>query len=162
MKLTVIHNNMDDCLLYVNGEAYSDIDYRDAMCIQWLKDIVKEKVEIEFKHVSLERQYYPDYDLKVGDKVYFKTDKRPYTVKACNELFVICTKPFNLQHTCIYTIIDWKKGKRNRNNMVFNPYDYTKQSDIDECLQDLSDPNHVCEISHRGAVNIDIVRVLTP
>ena len=44
--------------------------------------------------------------------------------------------------------------------MVFNPYDYTKQEDIDECLKYLTDPNHVTEISHRGAVDIDIVKVV--
>lgn len=100
------------------------------------------------------------YDLEVGDKVYFKTEKRPYVVKATNESFTICTKPFNLQHTCLYTIIDWQKMRRNRNNMVFNPYDYMLQDDIDQCLKDLSDPNHVCEISHRGEVDLDIVKVV--
>nr|WP_156736353.1 hypothetical protein [Mycobacterium sp. E3298] len=145
--------------MYVNGEAHSDIDYRDAMCLEWLKSIVKDKITIDFKDVAIERQYYPEWDLKVGDKVFFRTDKRPYTVKACNESFAICTKPFNIQKTCLYTIIDWRKGKRNRNNMIFNPYDYTKQEDIDQCLRELSDPEHVCEISHRGAVDMDIVRV---
>lgn len=99
-------------------------------------------------------------DLKIGDKVYFARDKRPYTVKAHDERFAICTKPFNLQQTCLYTIIDWTKGQRNRNNMVFNPYDYTKQEDIERCLRDLSDPEHVCEISRRGAVDLDIVKVV--
>lgn len=97
--------------------------------------------------------------LEPGDKVYFESEKRPYVVKAANELFAICTKSFNLRHTCLYTIIDWRKGKRNRNNMIFNPYDYMKQDDINECLQDLTDPNHLCEISHRGTVDIDILHV---
>lgn len=99
--------------------------------------------------------------LKIGDKIYFQTDKRPYTVKAHNEQFAICTKPFNLQQSCLYTIIDWKQGKRNRNNMIFNPYDYMKQEDTDQCLRDLTDPEHVCEISHRRAVELDIVRVVS-
>lgn len=90
--------------------------------------------------------------LEPGDKVWFESEKRPYIVKASNEIFSICTKPFNLQHTCLYTIIDWRKGKRNRNNMIFNPYDYMGQTDIDECLRDLTNPNHGCEISHRGGL----------
>jgi hypothetical protein len=100
------------------------------------------------------------YDLEVGDKVYFARYKRPFTVKACNSEFAICTKPLNILRTCLYTIIDWKQGLRNRNNMVFNPYDYEIQDDIDQCLRDLSDPDHVCEISHRGAVRLDIVKVV--
>lgn len=160
MILTVLHNHLDDCLMYLDGQAYNDIDYRDGMCLKWLKDVIKEKVTIEFKYTELERQYYPDYLLDVGDKVYFETDKRPYIVKASNDMFAICTKPFNIHKTCLYTIIDWRKGKRNRNNMVFNPYDYMKQEDIDECLKDLTDPEHATEISHRGAVNLDIVRVV--
>jgi hypothetical protein len=131
------------------------------MTLQWLKDIIKEKVTIDFKYFELERHHYPSYDVKIGDRIYFKDDKKPYTVMACNELFAICTKPFNLQKTCLYTIIDWRKGKRNRNNMVFNPYDYTKQEDINECLKHLSNPEHICEISHRGAVDIDIVRIVS-
>jgi hypothetical protein len=97
--------------------------------------------------------------LETGDKVWLGVEKRPYIVRAANELFAICTKPFNLQRTCLYTIIDWRKGKRNRNNMIFNPYDYMNQEDIAECLRDLTDPNHVCEISHRGAVKLDILHI---
>lgn len=100
------------------------------------------------------------YDLQVGDKVYFSDQKRPFTVRACNDHFAICTKPLNIHKTCLYTIIDWKKGLRNRNNMVFNPYDYMVQEDINKCLRDLTDPEHVCEISHRGAVKLDIVKVV--
>lgn len=93
--------------------------------------------------------------LNVGNVVFFEKEKKPFTVKACNENFAICvTKSAKL-----YTIIDWEQGLRNRNNLIFNPYEYTKQEEIEKCLRDLSDPNHVCEISHRGAVKLDIVKV---
>lgn len=160
MKLTVLHNHLDDCLLYVDGITHSDIDYRDGMCLKWLKEVVQDKVEIQFIYREIERQYYPEHYLEVGDKIFFVTDKRSYTVKATNELFTICTKPLNIHKTCLYTIIDWRQHKRNRNNMIFNPYDYMKQEDIDQCLKDLTDPEHVTEISHRGAVKLDIVRVV--
>jgi len=99
-------------------------------------------------------------DIEVGDKVYFATDKKPFTVKATNEKFTILTKPFNLRKTVFYTIIDWHQGFRNRNNMVFNPYDYSAQEDIDQCLRDLCDPESVVKISHRGKVKLDIVRIV--
>lgn len=99
-------------------------------------------------------------DLEIGDKVYFATDKKPFTVKATNEQFTILTKPFNLQHTVLYTIIDWQQGYRNRNNMIFNPYDYAIQEDIDQCLKDLCEPQPIVEISHRGKVELDIVKTV--
>lgn len=51
---------MDDCLLFIDGAAYNDIDYRDAMCLQWLKDVVAQKVTIDFIHTDLNRADYPD------------------------------------------------------------------------------------------------------
>jgi hypothetical protein len=98
--------------------------------------------------------------LSVGDIVYFKTDKKPYTVNANNDSFTICTKPFNIKKTCLYTIIDWQQEKRNKNNMVFNPYNYMEQEDIDRCLADLSDSENVVNISSRRPVKLDIVRVV--
>jgi hypothetical protein len=99
-------------------------------------------------------------DLGVGDLLYLYPDKKPYKIKACNEEFAICTKPFNLQHTCLYTILDWRQGKRNRNNMIFNPYDYMIQDDIEKCLRDLTDSKHICKISHRGIVDIEITKIV--
>lgn len=42
----------------------------------------------------------------IGDKVYIPSEKRPYTVKARDDRYIICTKPFNLQNTVFYFIID--------------------------------------------------------
>jgi len=75
--------------------------------------------------------------LVVGQKIYFNSEVRPYTVKAVGDEFAICTKPFNLRHTVLYTILDFKQEIRSTNNLVFNCYDYAKQSAIDECLHDL-------------------------
>ena len=44
--------------------------------------------------------------VKVGDKVYVPNEKQPYRVKARDERYIICTKPFNLKHTVLYFIID--------------------------------------------------------
>lgn len=46
---------------------------------------------------------------KRGQKIWFEGEKRPYTVRACDERFAICTKPFNLRKTVLYTIIDKKQ-----------------------------------------------------
>lgn len=96
-------------------------------------------------------------DIKRGDKVYFAGQRQGFTVKAVNERFAILTKPFNIQHTVIYTIVDFKSGTRNRNNFVFNPYDYSLQEDIDECMLDLL--NGECQLSHRGIVSYEPVKI---
>lgn len=94
--------------------------------------------------------------MKIGDKIYFESEKRPYTIKACNSRYLICTKPFNLKHTVLYTIVDLDKNIRSTNNLVFNIYDYTNQNDIDQCLKDLTDENHVCGLSRRNKIDLDI------
>lgn len=90
----------------------------------------------------------------VGDKIKFKSEKQKYTIKAKSERFLICTKPFNLKKTCLYTIIDLDRLVRGTNNMVFNPYDYMVQEDIDECLNDLESGE--IEVSHRNCVTLDV------
>jgi hypothetical protein len=98
-------------------------------------------------------------EIKVGSRLYFITDKRPFVVKAMNDRFIIATKPFNVRKTCLYTILDMKMGIRGPNNLVFNMYDYTKQPDIEDCLNDLSDPDEVTEVSRRRSVSIDILKI---
>jgi hypothetical protein len=99
--------------------------------------------------------------ITVGSKVYFSREKRPYTVKACDERFAICTKPFNPRKTVLYTIIDAEQGVRGTNNLVFNIYNYAKQEDIDQCLRDLNNAEECVEVSHRNRVALDIVKVVT-
>ena len=93
--------------------------------------------------------------LNVGDKIKFWTEKRSYVIKAKSERYLICTKAFNLQNTVLYTILDLERFVRGRNDRVFNPYDYTKQEDIDKCLNDLVSGG--ISVSHRHCVVIDVV-----
>jgi len=89
--------------------------------------------------------------LKVGDKIYFKGEKKGYEIKARNMRYLICTKPFNPKRTVTYTILDSEELINSTNNCVFNPYDYTCQKDIDESLVDLE--NGLCELSSRRQVS---------
>lgn len=61
--------------------------------------------------------------LFIGQKIWFASEKKPYKVKAFNERFVICTKPFNLQKTVFYTIIDLQEDIRGTENYI-NCTDY--------------------------------------
>lgn len=58
--------------------------------------------------------------LTPGLRVQFQEEKQAYTVQAANSQFAICTKPFNAQKTVLYTIIDWAKGIRGPEGVVFS------------------------------------------
>ena len=60
MKLTVLSNEFDDCLLYINDVAHQDIDYRWAECILWLSDKMPDDVIIEHKKFPGERVEFPE------------------------------------------------------------------------------------------------------
>mgnify|MGYP000858721777 FL=1 len=92
--------------------------------------------------------------LKVGDKIKFINEKQRYTIKAKSDRFIICTKPFNLKKTCLYTIIDLERMVRGANDRVFNPYNYMIQDDINECLSDLESGK--VEVSYRNCVSLDV------
>ena len=92
--------------------------------------------------------------LNVGDKIKFTTEKQRYKVKAKNERYLICTKPYNLIHHVLYTIIDLDRFVRGRNDRIFNPYDYMIQEDIDNCLSDLTSGK--IAVSRRHCIPLDI------
>jgi len=101
--------------------------------------------------------------IKPEYKIYFAGERIGYTIKACNERYLICTKPYNPKRTVLYTIVDLKEEIRGTNNLVFNMYDYAKQSDIDQCLKDLisgeSDFDGL-KITRRNRVPLQIVKIL--
>ena len=57
--------------------------------------------------------------LLAGDRIWFDEEKRPYTIKAANKRFKVCTKPYNIKHTVIYTIVDLDRQIRGTENLVF-------------------------------------------
>ena len=87
--------------------------------------------------------------MKVGDKVYVPGEKRPYTVRVCDDRYVICTKPYNPKHTVIYFIIDSLECIRGTDNMVFC-FGYETDEQCAERLKELQTGK--IEISHRNRV----------
>lgn len=92
-------------------------------------------------------------DLKVGDPVYVNGEKRPYRVRCRDDRYIICTKPFNLRHTCFYFIADLVKGVRGPDNMVFC-FGYMTQEDCEERLEDLQAGR--IEVSRRRCVPLEV------
>lgn len=91
--------------------------------------------------------------VKVGDKVYVPTDKRPYKVRARDDRYIICTKPFNLQHTVLYFIVDLVDKWRAPDNMIFC-HGYETDEDCVERLKELQDGT--IELSRRRGITLDI------
>lgn len=92
-------------------------------------------------------------------KVKFKEEKQVYTVRAANERFAICTKPLNLAHTVLYTIIDWAQQIRGTENLVFG---FGAETD-EQCaamLERLTTGD--TQVSHRNRVPLRIEQVIAP
>lgn len=85
-------------------------------------------------------------DVKVGDKIKFVEEKQAYTVRARNERFIICVKPFNARKTVLYTIIDLERDVRGACNLIFG-HAMEDENDIQSAMQKLQ--NH-CDGKHEG------------
>ena len=93
-------------------------------------------------------------NVRVGDKLYVSGEKRPYTVKAMDDRYVIATKPFNLKKTVLYFIIDLKRNVRGPDNMIFCS-GYETEEQVKDRLLELQ--NGDIEVSYRRSVNTAMV-----
>lgn len=53
----------------------------------------------------------------VGRKIKFSEEKGAYIIRACNDQYLVCTKPFNPQRTTLYTIVDLHNRVRGTENL---------------------------------------------
>ena len=91
--------------------------------------------------------------VEVGDKVYIPNQKKPYRVRARDDRYIICTKPFNPQHTVFYFIIDLVDKRRAPDNMIFCS-GYETDEDCNERLEELQSGE--IELSWRRGIPLDI------
>lgn len=89
----------------------------------------------------------------VGDKIRFAEEKTRYTVKACDDRFLICTKPYNPGRTVIYTIVDFVRGIRGTENLVFCE-GFETDEQCAEALVRLQKAE--TEVSHRNHIPLNI------
>lgn len=66
-RIDMLINHLDDCLLYVDGEAYSDIDYREVDAILLLKEPLNGAAEINVKKTNLLYEDFPS----ILDQVFY-------------------------------------------------------------------------------------------
>ena len=102
----------------------------------------------------------------VGDKIYFAEEKRPYTIQACDERYIICTKPFNPKHTIQYTIVDLKDEIRGADN-YWKWGGFVEYKDRKECERMLRALHGDCDeqdrpvmISPSNWIDLNIVKVV--
>ncbi|NRU52494.1 hypothetical protein [Clostridium beijerinckii] len=88
--------------------------------------------------------------LKLGDKIYWKNEKKGYTIKAKDERYIIVTK--KLFGKLYYSILDLEKGICSTNDYVFNPYDYDNQEEIDKSLIDLNKEEYHLSKRYRACI----------
>lgn len=91
--------------------------------------------------------------VQIGDKVYVPNEKKPYRVRARDDRYIICTKPFNPQHTVLYFIVDLVDRWRAPDNMIFCS-GYETDKDCQERLAELQSGE--IELSRRRGVPLDI------
>lgn len=101
---------------------------------------------------------------RVGNKIKFRKEKLRYTIQACDERFLICTKPLNMirkvhggyehEKTVLYTIVDFKEMRRGPENLVFGMGAETRE-DCEEMLARLNE-EYPSEVSYRHDVPLDI------
>lgn len=90
--------------------------------------------------------------VEVGDKVFVPNETRPYRVRARNERYIICTKPFNIKHTVLYFIVDLAQKWRAPDNMIFCS-GYETDEDCQERLKELQSGE--IELSRRRGIPLD-------
>ena len=90
---------------------------------------------------------------KKGAKIKFAEEKRPYIIRDIGKRYAVCTKPFNLKNTVLYTIIDIEKKIRGTENLIFG---FGAETD-DQCREMLLRlESGETEISHRNWIPLII------
>lgn len=98
--------------------------------------------------------------LEKGQRIWFSDGKKSFRVREANEHFAICTQPYNFRpKTVVYTIIDFERGVRGPDNMVFGIHDYYSDEDCKDAFDELN--RGELEVSGRTSrfVKLDIIKV---
>jgi hypothetical protein len=105
------------------------------------------------------RQPVERVPMQVGQRVKFRAERAPYTVRAVSSdgRWVICTKPFNPQRTVLYTIVDFESGVRGPDN--YGGLGYESPEEIARVMERLEEGD--AEVSYRYDLCLDIEWVRT-
>lgn len=84
-----------------------------------------------------------------GNRIYFVGEKKPYTIQAMNDRFLVCTKAFF--KTVLYTIVDLKEEIRGTENLIFC-MGFEDAGQCEDALKRLMSGDS--EISHRNRTRL--------
>lgn len=106
------------------------------------------------KHIEEERYKAETYE--VGDKIYFKEEKRPYKIMARSKNFLVCAKPFNVRKTYLYCLVDLNQGVRGPDNYIFGgPLSYNDPEEATLAVEELE--KGLLKVSSRRSAELNIV-----
>ncbi len=109
------------------------------------------------KEFNERQKYVKNLSYSIGDKIKFKNEKRPYKITACDNRYILATKPFNLQHTYLYVLVDIEEMVRGADN--FKCYgDYSNLEEAQEILKLCNDGE--IEVSYRNYRRLDIEKII--
>lgn len=97
----------------------------------------------------------PIQDAPVGSKVWFVGEKRPYRIRARNDRYLVCTKPFNLLKTVIYTVVDLQEQVRGTEDTILC---LGAETDA-HCNAMLARMGAESEVSRRNRVPLNVLRI---
>lgn len=95
--------------------------------------------------------------VQVGDRIKFSSERQSYRVCAADGRFAVCIKPFNARKTTLYTIVDFERGVRGPDNIIFSQ-GYETDEDAKRALGQLQ--RGEIEVSHRRHVALDIEKII--
>lgn len=115
------------------------------------------KIDFCKKEFNKRQEYVKNLSYSIGDKIKFKNEKRPYKITACNNRYILAVKPFNLQHTYLYVLVDIEEMVRGADN--FKCYgDYSNLKEAAEILKLCN--NGEIEVSYRNFRRLDIEKII--
>ena len=89
--------------------------------------------------------------VKPGDQIKVPDEKPKYTVRARDDRYIICTRPY--RDTVLYFIIDLELGLRGPDNMIF----CSRYETDDDCVARLKElQNGEISVSKRNSIELDI------
>lgn len=95
---------------------------------------------------------------KEGDLIRFKEERKPYRVIARDDNFLICTKPFNLQKTFLYCIVNLKEGVRGPDDH-WTKFNYSDFLDAKQALIELNTGKLEVSYRRRAVLNIGTYKI---
>ncbi len=98
---------------------------------------------------------------KVGDRVWFASEKQAYTIQARGGRYIVCTKPFNLRKTVLYTVVNLVERVRGTENLVFGHGAETREQ-CEAMIKRLTRFDDPTCVSYRNRIELDVLRVGPP